>query len=220
MKKKNTSWLSHLFNFFAVILGVYLAFFINERAKRNQDKRESLIIMQSLVNDLSGDIKTYETYQIPVNLQQTDDIEQLVHLLMTDSIEQVTGKLAAVMQLENFAPTNSTYNSLMTSGRLGLIDDPSLQTMLTRFYEGVVVESNEKMKFQNEYFTNEILDWMVNNIDLMELKILNENQLITFRNKLLIYHSLIEQKVASYQMVVDESKKLKQYLELTIQPQK
>jgi hypothetical protein len=67
-----------LFNFFAVILGVYLAFFINERAKRNQDKRESLIIMQSLINDLSGDIKTYETYQIPVNLQQTDEIKQLL----------------------------------------------------------------------------------------------------------------------------------------------
>ncbi|MCO6477573.1 MAG: hypothetical protein J5I94_13160 [Phaeodactylibacter sp.] len=43
--KGKYNWLNHLLNFVAVILGVYLAFYINEKAKANQDKNESLLLM-------------------------------------------------------------------------------------------------------------------------------------------------------------------------------
>jgi len=45
---------------------------------------------------------------------------------MTDSIEQIISRVADVMQLQNFAPTNLTYNSVMISGRLGF--NPTTKT--------------------------------------------------------------------------------------------
>ena len=63
--KRKYNWMNHFFNFLAVILGVYLAFYLSERSKINQERKESMILMNSLVNDLSDDIKTYESYQIP-----------------------------------------------------------------------------------------------------------------------------------------------------------
>lgn len=60
-------WQNHFFNFLAVILGVYLAFFISEWSKENRDRKEMKVLIESLITDLSDDIRVYEEYQIPIN---------------------------------------------------------------------------------------------------------------------------------------------------------
>lgn len=210
---KNYGWVNHLFNFLAVILGVYLAFYINEKAILSKERRESLILMNSLVSDLSEDIKTYEEYQIPENIQQQQHLGKVLELLLKDSIDGIGNELSVVFQVENFQPTTSTYSSMKSSGTLRLIDDLSLQKQLSDFYEGLVLESVDKGEFQVDYFTSELLTWITINIDLMEMKLLKEDELIVLRNKLIIYESLIDQKVNSYKMIVEDSKKLKRSIE-------
>ena len=73
--KRTYHWLNHVLNFLAVILGVYLAFYINERAKVNQDRKESRLLMNSLMEDLSEDIRVYEEYQIPANIQHHGNLQ-------------------------------------------------------------------------------------------------------------------------------------------------
>lgn len=211
--KRKYNWLNHVFNFLAVILGVYLAFYINEKAKINQDRNESLILMRSLVNDLSKDIEVYEEYQIPVNAQHQQSVGDLLQLLLTDSIERIEAQLPTIVQVENFAPTTSTYSSMKTSGKLRLIDDLALQKKLADYYEGLAIESVRKGELQVDFFTNELLTWLMSNVDLLEMKILNKDELIVLRNKLVIYESFIGQKVESYEMVVENSKKLKLHIE-------
>lgn len=210
------NWLNHLFNFLAVILGVYLAFYINEKAKINQDRNESLILMKSLANDFSEDIKTYEEYQIPENIQHQKNVENLLKLLSTDSLAGIEDQLSTIFQLENFAPTTSTYSSMPSSGKLRLIEDLALQKKLSDYYEGLVLESIKKGEFQVDFFTNELLTWLTNNVDLLEMEILNKEELIVLRNKLIIYESLIGQKVKAYEMIVEDSRKLKQRIESII----
>jgi C4-dicarboxylate-specific signal transduction histidine kinase len=142
MKKRKYNWSNHIFNFIAVILGVYLAFYINERAKINQDRNESLTLMNSLVGDLSEDIRRYEEYQIPVNIQHQQNVESLLESLLTDSLDHIGNQLSAILGVENYAPTSSTYNSMKSSGKLRLIEDLALQKMLTDYYDGLVIESD------------------------------------------------------------------------------
>lgn len=218
MKKQNISkkkygWLNHLLNFLAVILGVYLAFYINERAQINQDRNESLILMRSLVNDLSEDISIYEEYQIPVNIQHQQNVENLLDLLMTDNMEGINTQLSAVLQLENFVPNTSTYSSMKSSGKIRLIDDLGLHKMLTDYYEGLVIESEKKGEFQFEFFSNELLPWLTYNVDMVNMEILNRDELIILRNKLIIYGSLIDQKINAYEMLVEDSRELKLHFE-------
>lgn len=211
--KKKYNGLNHVFNFLAVILGVYLAFYINEKAKINQDRNESLLLMRSLVNDLSKDIEVYEEYQISVNTQHQQSVGDLLQLLLTDSIERIEAQLPTIVQVENFAPTTSTYSSMKTSGKLRLIEDLALQKKLADYYEGLAIESVRKGELQVDFFTNELLTWLMSNVDLLEMKILNKDELIMLRNKLVIYESFIGQKVESYEMVVENSKKLKLHIE-------
>lgn len=150
MKKRKYNWSNHIFNFIAVILGVYLVFYFNERAKINQDRNESLTLMNSLVGDLSEDIRRYEEYQIPVNIQHQQNVESLLESLLTDSLDHIGNQLSAILGVENYAPTSSTYNSMKSSGKLRLIEDLALQKMLTDYYDGLVIESDRKGEYQVE----------------------------------------------------------------------
>lgn len=204
---------NHLFNFIAVILGVYLAFYMNEKAKEKQDRKESVVLMKSLVNDLSSDIETYETYQIPANRQIRENIEVLLSMLIADSLDDVDSRISSILDIENYAPSASTYSSMKSSGKLSLIDDLTLQKSLSDYYEGMVVESQMKGEYQVEYFTNELLSWLTYNFDLMNVKITDKEQVILLRNKLLIYESLVAQKVNAYEEIVEESQKLKEHIQ-------
>lgn len=215
--KRNYNWLNHVFNFLGVILGVYLAFYINEKAQINQDRKESLLLMASLVNDLAEDIRIYETYQIPANVQHQQNIGDLLQSLLTDSIERAEGQLAVIFQIENFAPTTSTYSSMKSAGKLRLIEDLALRKKLADYYEGLAVESVRKGEFQVDFFSNELMTWLTNNADLLEMAIVNKDEVIVLRNKLIIYESLIAQKVKSYEMLVEDSKQLKLRIESILQ---
>lgn len=211
---KKYNLVNHLLNFIAVILGVYLAFYLNEKAASNKTIQESQLLMNSLSMDLTDDIKTYEEYQIPENRQQVQHIEKLINLLMENNLENnlenIGDQLTLVFHVENYNPTISTYNSMKSSGKLKIIDNLNLQKELSDYYEGVVPESMKKSEFQVDYFTNELLDWITRNVDLMEMKLVKKDDLILLRNKLIVYQSLIEQKLNSYQMVLEDSKKLQQ----------
>jgi hypothetical protein len=216
--KRSYHWLNHVLNFIAVILGVYLAFYINESAKANQDRAESRLLLQSLVTDLTKDISAYEQYQIPVNIQHQQGVERLVDLLVKDSLAGVASQLPTIFQLENYAPTASTYSSMKAAGKLRLIEDLALQKELTDYYDGLVLESIEKGEYQVDFFTNELLAWLTNNVDLLTMDLLKPGELILLRNKLIIYQSLIEQKVQAYEMIVENSKQLKTRIESILPP--
>ncbi|MDT0538605.1 hypothetical protein [Croceitalea sp. P059] len=211
--RKRKEWVNHILNFIAVILGVYLAFFLNEKSTINKEIKEGQQLMNSLITDLSEDITTYEEYHIPINIKQQENLRKLIELLSKDKLSNIEKELFTVFQVDNFTPTKTTYSSMKSSGKLKLIDDLSLRKKIDDYYEGIVLESVKKGDFQVEYFTNELLKWLTGNVDLMEMTLLRKDDLIGLRNKIIVYESLVKQKVNAYQLVVEESKKLKLNLE-------
>lgn len=211
--KDKSIWANHVINFLAVILGVYLAFYINERSALNKEKKEKQTFLHSLTIDLSEDIRTFEEYQIPQNIQQQQHIGELLERLRQSDPGDIGEALSAVFQVENFTPTTSTYNSIKASGKLQLIDDLNLQKELSNYYEGLVLESAKKGDFQADYFTGELLAWLTQNVDLLDMSLLKTDELTVLRNKIIIYGSLIDQKVNDYQSIVEDSKQLKSSIE-------
>jgi len=207
------SWSNHLFNFIAVILGVYLAFYMSERAAQHKEREESNVFMQSLITDLKEDLKTYQDYQIPVNQEQLGQINQLVEELANDKLDGLQSGMVAIFQVENYAASSSTYSSLKSSAKLGLIKDLDLQKELNNYYEGLATESQLKGQFQADYFTEELLDWSVRNVDLITMELVKTDELIVLRNHLIIYASLIDQKLENYKMIVEQSTALIESLE-------
>lgn len=211
--KRRFPWLNHILNFLAVILGVYLAFYINELAKEREERAESILLMRSLLDDLSADISTYKEYQIPENQQHQQNIERLLGILLEERYTDIGNELSSIFQVENYSPTTSTYSSMKSSGKLRLINDLTLQKELSAYYEGLVIESIEKAEFQVDYFSNQLLPWVTENVNLIDMKLVKTDEILSLTNKLIIYESLIAQKVAAYQQILDESTLLMERIE-------
>ena len=208
--KTKYNWLNHVFNFLAVILGVYLAFFINEKAQAKQEREESIVLMNSLLADFSDDIERFDTYQIPKNKEHQQKVERLFTSLLEGVPEDLDEQLSGIFEVENYSPATSTYSSMKATGKVSLIRELSLQKMLSDYYDGLVLESARKGEFQVDFFTEEILNWLTDKVDFVQVKELSREDIIVLRNKLFIYESIIDQKVKSYELLLKESRKLEE----------
>lgn len=211
--KKRYNWSNHLLNFISVILGVYLAFYVDARGKAREDRREGQLLMQSMVNDLKADIKSYETYQIPFNTNYQESLDSILLFLVSKNVEGIESQLPSILQVENYAPNISIYNSMKSAGKLRLIEDVQLQKSLSDFYDGTAQECISKNDIQADYFLNEVMSWLRLNTDLMQMKLLPDRELLVLQNTLMIYQSLVNQKVRQYGLVVEESKALQEQIE-------
>ncbi len=209
---KNYTWFNHLLSFVGIILGVYLGFYINERGKIKGESKERVLLVTSMINDLKADIKTFEEYQIPKNKNYTKRLDSLLILLSENRVEAFNQSMVKIFQVENFTPNSSIYNSITSSGKINLLNDLQLQKKLTDFYNGTVIECVEKNRIQAEFFMDELVQWFIKNSDLTEMKIQNRENLTTLKNTILIYRSLVDQKVDHYQLIVEEAKELKERL--------
>ena len=70
-----------------------------------------------------------------------------------------------------------------------------------------------KNDIQADYFLNEVMSWLRLNTDLMQMKLLPDRELLVLQNTLMIYQSLVNQKVRQYGLVVEESKALQEQIE-------
>ncbi len=211
--KKKINYINHLLNFSAVVIGVYLAFYINDKAKLNQDKKESFLLMESLANELSEDLNAYTNFQIPENTKHQESLNKLLQALTTNNTDSINEHISAIFIAENYVPTTSTYNSIKASGKFSLIENFEIRRCISNFYEGLAMESEKKSEFQAEFLTTELLPWVIRNIDLQEMKFLNEDEKIVLKNKIIIYESLVSQKVEAYKMIIKESKVLKEKID-------
>ena len=70
-----------------------------------------------------------------------------------------------------------------------------------------------KNDIQADYFLDEVMSWLRLNTDLMQMKLLPDRELLVLQNTLMIYQSLVNQKVRQYGLVVEESKALQEQIE-------
>lgn len=201
MKKINL--INHFLNFVAVILGVLLAFYVNSCSETNKEKKELKEIVTSLMADLENDHKTYSEYQIPVNETQSKELENLIaDILNVENKAQES--LSVSVEVENYSPISSTYLSINSSGKINLIDDLEVKKKLSNYYDILSEESIKKGDLQVNFFLNEILPWMMENTDLLDMQaddFIGQKKLV---NRLILYRTLIENKKSQY-IEIDEA---------------
>lgn len=207
MKRKST-WHHHLFNFLAVILGVYLAFFINEKAQLNKQKAEVKKMMQSIVSELESDIEIYENYHLPKQEKFKNQLLDLIPLCHRDSLVPLTENLPIILEVDNYLPNTATYSSLKSSGKFNLIQNIEVIQKLSSYYEGSAAETIAKSDFQVDFFSTYLLPWCMQHVAIENFEITTTDQLPQLKNYILVYQSLVEQKTASYKILTREAKAL------------
>lgn len=209
---KKIDWINHLFNFVAVILGVFLAFYVSANAEKRKEKKELRAIIESLIDDLADDQATYREYQLPVNRNHLKSIEQITAGILSNQAGTISQYLTDLISLDNYSPTSVTYLSGTSSGKISLIDDLEIKKGLSYYFDVLSVEAQKKGEVQVDFFLHELLPWLINHVSLNDIdpESLLGNQVIA--NKLIIYQGFIENKTAEYEHIVEVAQSLESNL--------
>ncbi len=211
--KTNHVWLGHVLNFLAVILGVYLAFAINEQSKQAGELKEARQLMGAMAAELEDDTRTYREYHIPINQQYEQTLDSLILALVDEDVARAEEFLPALFQIENYVPNASVYNSMKSSGKIRLIEDLELQKKMSDFFDGTVLECTAKNELQADFFLDNLIPWLLENSDLLEMSLDNTEDLRTLKNLLLTYQSLVSQKTSHYQLIAKTSQELIKHID-------
>ncbi|MEO9871679.1 hypothetical protein [Ekhidna sp.] len=214
MKKIN--WADHLMGFFSVILGVSLAFIISNESERAKEKKDFQLNVVAILEEVESDIHTFESYQIPDNKEKLALMQEAIQLLtLKKGGDSLSEKMAVFFDINNYAPTNITINSLISSGKLDLISDFELKKKILS-YQNSSEELVAQGDFQVSFLMDQVIPWFVSKSEYFtgEKSIgeqggdENSDAIMIFS----LYTAFIQSKVSKYEAALEDAKELESML--------
>ncbi|MEL6254981.1 MAG: DUF6090 family protein [Bacteroidota bacterium] len=205
---QNINWPDQILNFLGVILGVLLAFYISSAAETKKDRKELKNILKSFKTEIGKDLKEYQNGQIPFNSEQAEKMGNLLASIQKYKEDGTSEQMSFSFDVSNYSPQRTTYLSIVSSGKLGLIEDLELRKEIANYYDVFAEEAIEQGKAQIEYFMKEIIPWMIENTDMMNFDDEDIVDDTRFSNRVLLYQSLILNKVEQYKLVSEAAESL------------
>lgn len=206
MKKIN--WLDHFANLLVVILGISIAFYLEnykeDKANRNREKQ----YIQSLIVDLEIDIETLDTLrslnkmitQAIVDLSKATDGEGY------DDGEKVRNDVLIIQYNPPFESQRSVYETIKSSGQIDAISDFELRNSIIELYEQYYRGTNQYDAVLNEHVRDFIKPFFIRNMKFTSSSTMSDDFLKSteFQNMIFAYRYLFIAKDTFYGDVQDK----------------
>lgn len=147
-----------------VIIGISLAFAMNKWGEERSNKAQKEQYLESLRQDIKEDKILLQQNLVEIN-KKIDACSVIIPVLNTIDPEK-NNKLRglySIAQLTNFTPKDFTYQALVNSGDLKLIDDLDLKKAIERHYANYKAISNAYIRqetinkdYLGNYFINHV----------------------------------------------------------------
>jgi hypothetical protein len=146
--KSKIKWKEYLIELLVVIIGITIAFGIENYAANQKQRSEELLHLKGIVDDLETDLRIFEEF-MGYNETTLKYVQRLNSLILNRQVnhDSLNFLLIRAGWISNYEPRNISYNSLRTSGGLDKLRSFELRKQIVYHYE-------HKMK--NVYFQNEI----------------------------------------------------------------
>jgi len=136
---RDQNWTSVVIEIAVVVIGILIAFQIEEWGTQREERRQELNSLQAILRDLEiGDIE-YRNYL--ATLERTHQAQLQTLSLMQNEQTLSAEEIARRAELPNdfsWQPTDTAFNSVRSTGSLELIADPELQTAIVSYYDTFV----------------------------------------------------------------------------------
>jgi len=133
--KEKIQWKNQLVNLIAIIIGVYVAFYLTERSANANSRQQAQTYLSSMVDDLEVDIASLSIATdtlasfLKVSRMLTNSI--LSQRIPEDSVQMMINSLYLIVP---FTPQDNSYQLLKTSGKFDAISDLDLRRKITELY--------------------------------------------------------------------------------------
>ena len=134
---KNINWADHLANLIVVILGISIAFYLENYREGASLKKQEQEYLHSLLQDLRTDIEALDTL-MSINDMMVNAAVKVSNATIGQPYgtgQELTSYVLLLQYNPPFTAQRSTYESLKASGKMDLIADFSLRNSVVELYE-------------------------------------------------------------------------------------
>ena len=172
--KTKRRWSNYLIELLIVIIGISIAFWLNNIALKNTNTLEKI----SYLTDIKNDLKT-DSLRLSFNVKNNENkLKKLSNALeLIDESAPIDTLLINIIEIGNydfFSPDNFTLNSLLQSGDLKLIDSKETKKELLRLlkiYESIDnMQNNFLQALDDNYFP-----MLLTKVDMVTFKAVDPN---------------------------------------------
>lgn len=141
-----------------VIIGITIAFGLNNWAHNRSERKIELFYLQNLEKDIKSDIASLD-HNISLFEQNLKDLEMVIPHLgrKLPGRDTIFRKVFALAETPDFIPEDATYHTLVNSGDFKLIGDFELKSAIEkhyRQYEHLKKEFERRENFSKSYMAD------------------------------------------------------------------
>lgn len=214
---KRISWLDHLIGLLVVILGISIAFFLENMRERSTFKKQEKEYIGGLIKDLKTDIEMLDTL-IQFNgliLDATSSLSDGSIGIRPVNDTLLANQVYLIQYNPPFTPQRTTYESLKTSGQTNIISDFEMRNQIVELYEQYHRGAQEYDRALSEHVRDYVKPYSINKIAYTSRKTVNDQFLEDgqFRNIIFPYKYLFEAKNEFYKLLKSQTEALIEELE-------
>jgi hypothetical protein len=163
MKKLN--WKYALGEIFIVIIGITIAFSMNKCANQAQNDAQKQHYLINLKNDVQADKERLQEIVVELD-RKIETASRILPILNSeqDNKMAIISDIFSISTISNFSAKDITYQTLINSGDLKLIDDFELKTAIELHYSNYKVMMKDYERQENihkQYLGN----YFIHNVD-------------------------------------------------------
>lgn len=156
--KRNTKkrWSKYLIELLIVIIGISIAFWLNEIATNSKNRLEKIVYLTDIKNDLITDSLRLTANVLNNELKSVKLANALELIERSSPIDSVLLHVIEIGNYDFFSPDNFTLTSMLQSGDFKLIDSEEIKKELLRLlkiYESIeIMQKNFLQALDDNYF--------------------------------------------------------------------
>ena len=212
--KLDKDWKSKLIDLLIVIIGITIAFQLNNFNESNKSNVQERDYLKSFYEE-NRDNELALSSALEFALKTKNDIDTLKQVLLSKNYEddRIKNLSASMMALSDFHPSLVTMENITESGEFKLISDLEYREKLIDTYNSYQTTSQLE-SILSDYVNEYVTPFFFRNIRFSDFTSLHDNfkESPEFENIVIGYDALLTQKLKGYEENLKKLKELNQLL--------
>jgi hypothetical protein len=202
------------FDLIIVILGVTIAFQLNNLKQHSDNKSLENFYLESILMDLSKDLEEYQDNLSVIQFNHTIARKAIAKWSDTTIPDSIGFIVARISSIKTFEGHNNTYSTIRNENGLSLIDNTEIRNLILDHYrlyasidrfESVYLDHTKNM----QAFFTQYLDYS----HLADQSKFGTGESIKTKNMVIISLNQLQNGIWRYQGSIDKAKELKKSIE-------
>ena len=211
---KKINWTNHIIEIFVVFLGITAGFVLQNDKEQSQNKEFEQKYIVGFRDNVAENIESLQE-GIQRDSLWLAESKYALKLIATDSLrlDSANSLIKSMIYYSEFSEQTTTYENILNSGNLNLIEDYDLKQKIVEYHKGL--EDFQLLEtYFHDYFSETLMPFLMINYDLFsqKLTVSNTHKSILFKNIFGTHFSLTQQRHEGYKRLLDESIKMEKLL--------